>query len=1310
MYTSFICKIISGLIPAALCSIVFAGELATPDAMYCFDDKNGELASIIRRSDKAVTVSGVKNSYLMKSRLKDFQADGSRDQVTASKKSGNEIFFRCINPDLPDMQIEKRYFLVNNCLYREFTYINGSREKRYILPFTEMHFSKDFFDAGYYFGAGYLGPYQPAEKPSSPLKVEKYKQSSKGMVLINPVIRRGSAANIRIKINDRTVLPWWQSTIGRYREMEDRLWYLPDGWRMCGGCLDVEKNGGRIRYTDMVVFFHGDLIHFFDEIIAQNPDFSAAMREIHPINDFVMDMFCMPQWGHEPYLKYLTRLTEDGNIIFRSLLSADWADSRWRDGFKGRSFGDVTGEEARDYIRGINRISPRIAMGTYSIVIATDKYSKLYKEHPEWFRSRNRMNEEESHFPGLFTNYQTMLNKPECRAFLTDTLVDKSVFTESRYVYVDEAQQQNTINWQQDELIRDDHNIDFYLELRKKAAEKGKFLFFNGSGNPYADLNFMECNPMQLRSENWRDFAGVALGMELFSRMRQQSRIALLYWRNNFDYLTRCLSNGWVMVPDTHCSIPHMKAGYDIGKTLPVRVEYTPDFYKEPATEVESYAVRRYQSDELIISFINHDRKNGDLPVTVNLDSLSFSPETRIQVFAVELDCDNLPANKFLLSDAEHRENFQRYGWHNRAITVPKLIYSGQPHGILKHTFRNTNLKNLAQLVIVPGYMSVFSTNGAERNYFFGRTPKVKISGNTISSEAETAQILLADLEYDFVKVLLNGQETKITEWDIGGIKVQLFSIPAGVCKVELFKEPKKHISAENMSAEYLPEQKCISVKNLPNDALVTVTLNGKTVTCGRSPLAVPEKFFNGIYTVYPAGNRNSGKTLSLYNGRGSDVKYEDYPVIPSQMNFTKTDISFDGARIIAAGTFQSKYRKLRNYQTQIPCSIISADAERRTLSAGTSRRDDTLDIDQYAGFEIENARVLELKLSNTFYRAYSISGDHMHTYSHIPAKDFAGLVADYHTKNGYTHRVCFSVGIGAGQLNNPNPGWGTAKKQDIHVTLGELLNTPTTQFSLDLEKYAPADWDGKVIFSVGCNHVLANRVLTAEIISANNRHAKNFIEGFEYGSRKKVKKDRPAPLFIPRVKRIPESVKKIDSAEWKMFGKIDSLLPYPGEEALRYGTQVFVSYDSQHLYIGISAAEKGRNPSVEAAAPYNNDRVEVYLKCGDNSIFQIAVDAQGRKFTLPQKYGKDVIAHARMVPRKKFEVFMAIPWTILKYRSIVPGLCIPANFARVRLDPGMERSCWGPCRQDFGFRDTENFGSLYIGREVPGMGCFEEL
>ncbi len=1262
-------------ITALLCTVAAAGgELVSQSAVYRFDGKNGEITQIIRRRDGAAVVRAVKNSYLVKNRLKDFQAEGGDDKVTGTESPKGELVYTCTNPALPGMTFKKRYFLVNDTLYREITYTNNSKEKLYILPFTSVHFEPGFFDSGYYFGAGYLGPYRPAEKVSSPVKVEKYKQSSKGMVLVNPDTKLGSIANIRLKVNDQVVLPWWQSTIGRYREMDDRLWYLPDGWKMCSGTLDMEKDGGSIRYTDMLVFFHGDLITLFDDILAQNPDFKKAMASIPPApDDFLMDMLCMPQWGHEPYLKYLTQLTGEGNIIFRSLLSCDWGDYRWRDGFNGRNFGRITGEEARDYVRNIHSISPRIAMGTYSIVVAADKFSPIYKERPEWFRTLNRADNEDIHFPGMISNYQTMLNKPEVRTFMADTLVDKSVFTESPYVYVDEAQQQNTINYQQNELIRDDHNMDFYRELRQKALKKGKFLFFNGSGNPFADLNFMESNPTQLRNDNWRDFAGVALGMELFSKMRPESRIALLYWKNDFDYLTRCISNGWVIVPDTHGSIPHIKAGYDIGKTLPIRASYTPDFYKNPATDVESYAVQRYRKGEVILSFINHSRQKSALPVTADMSTLPFDKKETIQVFAVELDCSGaLPANKFLLSDAEHRENFRRYNWHNRAITVPKLIYSGKPEGVLKHTFHNTNGRNLAQLIFVPGNMSVFSVNGVERNYYFANTAKVKISGNTVTSEADTAQIMLADTKHDFTRIKVNGKSVPAVTWDIGGKTVQLVNVSKGISKIEFVKVDKKA------------------------SGLNVLTLNGKTVACGVFlEKNLPQKYFNGKYILRPAGSDAPGKAITLSGGRGSDVRYENYPATPAEIKTGKADVSFDGARITGTATFESRHRKLRNLQPDLPCSVMIADASKRTLTAGTSRKEDSQDTDQYAGFELENARTLELKLTHNFHRAYSVGGDRTHTYSSVPVKDFAGFVVDYQDADGiYAKRVCFSIGIGAPQLKNSNPAYGKGEKQDVHVALGEFLNTPESRFSLDLAKYAPAKWNGKVFFSVGCNHILANRTLTVEILSANNTRASNFIEGFEYGNLRKVKKEIHAPLFMPKSKA----------------AVLETLLPYPGDDALRHNTKGYFSYDSQNLYVTAVAAETGRTPSVKSATAYNNDRVELYLKCGDGKILQIIGDAKGGKFTLPVKAGKEITVKSKVIPGKEFQVSFTIPWQVLKYSNIAPGLSIPFNLARVRLEPGMERSSSAPCRRDFGFRDVEKYGKICVGREVPGMGRFEEF
>ena len=116
--------------------------------------------------------------------------------------------------------------------------------------------------------------------PKTYVRVDKYVQTSKGMVLSNHNPKLGSFTNYRVKINDKVVYPWWQSSIGRYREDSDRLYYTPRGWSMCMGTLDAEPNGGQIRYTDCFAFFPGDISNFFYDVFGKDADFQRDLASI----------------------------------------------------------------------------------------------------------------------------------------------------------------------------------------------------------------------------------------------------------------------------------------------------------------------------------------------------------------------------------------------------------------------------------------------------------------------------------------------------------------------------------------------------------------------------------------------------------------------------------------------------------------------------------------------------------------------------------------------------------------------------------------------------------------------------------------------------------------------------------------------------------------------------------------------------------------------------------------------------------------------------------------------------------------------
>ena len=98
----------------------------------------------------------------------------------------------------------------------------------------------------------------------------------------------------------------------------------------------------------------------------------------------------------------------------------------------------------------------------------------------------------------------------------------------------------------------------------------------------------------------------------------------------------------------------------------------------------------------------------------------------------------------------------------------------------------------------------------------------------------------------------------------------------------------------------------------------------------------------------------------------------------------------------------------------------------------------------------IFRAETLRLKLKNSFYKAYSLGGDHNHVYSKVPKKD-SGFVVDYRVDGNYVKRVNFSIGLG-GRLSNPNPAWGCNRVQDLHVDLRTFEQSERI-FSLDLKK-----------------------------------------------------------------------------------------------------------------------------------------------------------------------------------------------------------------------------------------------------------------
>lgn len=116
------------------------------------------------------------------------------------------------------------------------------------------------------------------------------------------------------------------------------------------------------------------------------------------------------------------------------------------------------------------------------------------------------------------------------------------------------------------------------------------------------------------------------------------------------------------------------------------------------------------------------------------------------------------------------------------------------------------------------------------------------------------------------------------------------------------------------------------------------------------------------------------------------------------------------------------------------------------------------------AGVEGANLGHLSLRvtLAEPLYKRFSL---------HVP-QAFAGLVADYHTATGYRRRVRFGlIPCQPGEIVAARPWWGAFSDlgkapEPLLVDWSEQFKPGTTRdLDLDLGRYAPADWDGRVLF-----------------------------------------------------------------------------------------------------------------------------------------------------------------------------------------------------------------------------------------------------
>lgn len=1309
--------------------------LGNTQAAWAVSKKTGQVLGGWNTHTKDQYLNWNAGRYYVQDAKSTFAAREEEDQVTNAQidTGKQELHLTCVNPAIDGLKIEKLYSIQSGRLIKQTSFSSSKSGLLFITFNSEVSFLPSYRDKGYYMGAGFIGPLIPAPSLNKRQKVTQYRTSSKGMVLSQN--EKGySFAQYRYKMDGKFVWPWWTSD----GELENMLSYTPTGWEMSLGTLSLANNH-TASYEEHFSIFPGTWYDFLAKDYASLPEVQKERSRIPSPPDW-LDEVKLNLWFYDlsnaglENLRQAVRSYDAGDILVTINPVVDWANYDLTQPHHGLDGGAVTGPEIKKWIEQIRAISPRIKVGLYHWDNSAFADGDIYKKHPEWFRAYDKEGNAINLFPGVAANYASMIDNPALYRALQGQLEQEMNYLHPDFIYLDGANEaSNLIDWKTGELTRDDQWQQFWLDVGLNARKQNPdaLTFFNGWGNPYGAVNYIEARS-QLRPGFWREFAGMALATEVFAGAKE--RIIPLYWTSDLaqSYINHVLALGWIPSPEKADILryrPFITAAYEIGNTTPVDASYSPDWKRDSGTQLESYLVRRNKGQERLLSLINHEKETKLVNVTIQTDTLGLDKSKNLYIWGYRIaDAANWSD---ALSEHDARQAYLSSGWMLDRVTTPELLYHGRYQPQIK---LNIELNPL-QLYMVSFNTQpavIYSEDGLPTTFRFTTSRQVNISsestGNTIqlivNSECGNAKVLLTPpVNTSLKKVSIDGKSSVAQLSRVGDEFFPIVSVGKGRHEVKAEFVPSTNQPVKNSGINATATAGNLSI-TLPapfhtaRSALITVSQSGETLfnqlvsaedgIC-RIPLTTQ---LSGAYQINVDAVEQEGQLVGLQNAPAKVALEENGkkpasvvpspPMIPGKQDIHDINQTINGVRILRQAT-EITATPDDSIQAGMPGLTATADAAALALSAGTTEKTANFEGAAFSGFEMEGVKQVKLRLDNTFYNAFSLQGKQYHYPMYkVTQQFFAGIVLNYHTAKGYTKKVALGAGAMASNCNIGYPTYAGRRAPDQIIDLGDIIDQgPDAIFALDLTKYAPPDWDGKLWLSVGSDMVAAGRRLNVHLLAVNEKAGDQFLEGTDPQQLEKLYHE-PRSLTIPREFEPPVIDGVPDEKIWKTAAPIKPFFSVEGKGLLSQSTEAVAYYDNKNLYIRILCQENQRpRPITGRNAIWNDDEVEIWMspQRDGKSYKQLIINAAGDKLEMDQNgtanFGAKVAAN---IESGRWVVEAAIPFSGLGITTPQVGDEWGFNICRSRPGDGSSASLstWAPLEHSF--NEPQNLAVLKFG------------
>jgi F5/8 type C domain-containing protein/cellulose/xylan binding protein with CBM9 domain/3-keto-disaccharide hydrolase len=1218
------------------------------------------------------------DSYYVETRKSAKEFSEKDNYVVKSSNKDDELILTCRNKNIKNVDIIQTYKNTKDGFSKTTELINtGRRKDLFVTVKTGAILDQKFRKNGWYLGADRgLGGRLKASEVTMSMTTTCHSPKNTKVVLFMNYGKNFGIGQFRYAINGEYCNP----ITSRYFEKSNHApLYTANGWKLGLITLHLEKNKQRsvqVRWN----LFAEDEFNFFKQYTSipevnerfniKRPDWLLRLKTI--VSDY--SKLPLGKGANRDivmhWVKRSTDLYDDGyiyNLVNAGDVWGDWYQGeKYELGWTGEKIDNVYIRKLADDLR---KQSPNLKMGVYTWAWSGWAYSKTFINHPEWYISSNKNGYLKKAFQNGPMNYLRRISAPGSMEYFLSSAATTIKHFDSDFFYIDGGGGgTNFIDWKNLKIDYDTDWQKFHWGLNKatrKAKGRKRAFFTNARGAGFVDIGFLEGINNKLCASAWRDSGDAILAVKMRTSLFPKMTIIPIYWRTNTlpFYSNYCIGLGLVpenIYPSRELrNVSYVTAAYETRMLTFAPAKLVPDWRRDLETELEVYTMTH--APAAILSIINHSKL--PIPQSISADAARLGINTDKPIFSWLLRMYDARKRTTGMSERTAKDVYQKSGWGVDLVSNPEFlgIAKAKKGRIeVKEKF-DLNVLNIAMFSNCPAV--VFAANGRRTQIWQPNARGITVNGDIDLSKRSISLTVnknnTADVDKAELLVYIPNEWQKIT---VSGasLKQEVFLNKQRFLLLTVNDFDKILISAKSSEAFKITANKHLELPSVTVPGIINLKLpSGKkqiTVYHNNIPvffgntneIKLPEQLTSGNYTL----NAIVGNTMYSGNFMVTSTWKYNYSIIkPARkkplLQETVINRTVNGINVLksAVNSYNGRSYPLFTQLNSDKLSFAAGCPDFITSQYGYSM----------AGLELEKVKVLQLSIRNTFFRHWSNYDRETRRPGNPHA--FAGLMIDYHTPKGYTKRVALGMGLLQPATKAAQPLYGKKTKPDAFVRLKDYIHlSKEAKFSIDLRRWAPADWDGRVWISAAVNGgVMGGRKLFVTIIGNGDSAGDIPLDDGELVSRKLNQPE----LNVAKITTPVKIDGKLDDAAWgkaaksKHF-KLTSSMRKPAQD-----TELYMCRDKKNLYIAVKCSELERaNLISDGEKIWGHDALDLsfaslprskkfhkFVINFQNTVFQQSFPVQGKQ----QKW---LIKSATSKAQKTWVMEAAIPLEYLKLQN----------------------------------------------------------